>query len=44
MRLTGTHLQEGKIPVTLNVRDLQVSHDDLTAFVALFDHVVLVLL
>lgn len=38
------NLEEGEVPVTLNLRDLQVSHDDLTAIVAFLDQVVLVLL
>lgn len=38
------HLEEGEIPVALNLGNLQVSYNDLTAVVAIFDHVVLVLL
>lgn len=36
--------EEGEIPVALNLSDLQVSHDDLAAIVAVLDQVVLVLL
>lgn len=38
------YLEEGEVPVTLNLSDLQVSHDDLTAIVAVLSQVVLVLL
>lgn len=39
-----SHLEEGEVPVALNLSDLQVPYDDLTAVVAIFDQVVLVLL
>lgn len=38
------HLEEGEIPVTLDLGDLQVPYNNLTAVVAIFDQVVLVLL
>lgn len=38
------HLEEGEVPVALDLSDLQVPYDDLTAVVAIFDQVVLVLL
>lgn len=43
-RESGSYLEEGKVPVTLNLSDLQVSHDDLTAIVPVLGQVVLVLL
>ena len=44
MREDGVYLEEGEVPVTLNLSDLQVSHDDLTAVVPVFNQVVLILL
>lgn len=38
------YLEEGEVPVTLNLSDLQVSHDDLTAVVSVLSQVVLGLL
>lgn len=38
------NLEEGEIPVALDLSDLQVPHDDLTAVVTILDQVVLVLL
>lgn len=38
------YLEEGEVAATLDLSDLQVSHDDLTAIVPVLDQVVLNLL
>lgn len=44
MESDEVYLEEGEVPVTLNLSDLQVSYDDLTAVVPVLDQVVLILL
>lgn len=43
-RIFYFYLEEGEVPVTLNLSDLQVSHDDLTAIIPVLSQVVLILL
>lgn len=38
------YLEEGEVPVALDLSDLQVAHDDLTAIVTVFIQIVLILL